>query len=62
MQTTESIQHSKAILDAVSIGNVIATITGWLPAFAALLSIVWTGIRIYEWARAKNKGGFSDNS
>lgn len=38
----------KAILDIVSIGTVVATITNILPAFAAVFTIVWTGIRIYE--------------
>jgi hypothetical protein len=40
--------HLKHILDDASIGIVIATLFGWLPAVAALLSIVWTAIRIYE--------------
>lgn len=38
----------KSIGDALSIGTVIATIAGWLPAIAALLTIIWTGIRIFE--------------
>lgn len=45
MNAPESIKH---IGDAVSIGTVLATIAGWLPAVAALLTIVWTGIRIWE--------------
>ena len=38
----------KPIGDALSISTVIATIAGWLPAAAALVTIVWTGIRIWE--------------
>lgn len=38
----------KSIGDALSIGTVVATIAGWLPAIAALLTIIWTGIRIFE--------------
>jgi hypothetical protein len=34
--------------DAVSIGVVVATIAEWLPAVAALLTVVWTAIRIWE--------------
>lgn len=34
--------------DAISIGVAIATVADWLPAVAALLTIVWTAIRIYE--------------
>lgn len=38
----------KHIVDALSIGGVMATLAGWLPAIAALASLVWTVIRIYE--------------
>lgn len=41
-------EHTKSIIDAISIGGVMATLAGWLPAVAALFSIVWTLIRIYE--------------
>jgi hypothetical protein len=27
---------------------VIGALAGWLPSVAALFTIVWTGIRIYE--------------
>lgn len=40
--------QSKHVVDAISIGGVVATIAGYLPAIAAILSIVWTLIRIYE--------------
>ncbi len=39
---------SKHLFDGLSIGTVLATIAGWLPAVAALLSIIWTLIRLYE--------------
>ena len=45
MSTQEAM---KSVGDALSIGTVIATIAGWLPAVAALITILWTGIRIYE--------------
>lgn len=38
----------KATGDAVSIITVIGTLAQWLPAVAALFTIIWTGIRIYE--------------
>lgn len=41
-------EHTKNIADALSVGTVIATIAGWLPAIAAALSILWTVIRIFE--------------
>ena len=41
-------ETTKHIIDAISIGGVMATLAGWLPAIAALFSIVWSVIRIYE--------------
>lgn len=38
----------KTLLDSVSIASIIATFASWLPSAAALLSVIWTGIRIYE--------------
>lgn len=38
----------KHIGDAVSFSVVLGTLAAWLPAIAALFSIVWTGVRIYE--------------
>lgn len=35
-------------IDIISVSTVVATIAGWLPAIAALLTLVWTAIRIYE--------------
>jgi hypothetical protein len=38
----------KATGDAISIVTVVGTLAQVLPAIAALLTIVWTGFRIYE--------------
>jgi len=38
----------KPTLDGLSFSVVVATIMNWLPAIAALFTIVWTAIRIYE--------------
>lgn len=40
--------HVKHWVDLASLGTVLATLIGWLPHVAALLSVVWTAIRIYE--------------
>jgi hypothetical protein len=40
--------HMKPIGDTVSVGVVLTTLAGWLPSIAALVSIVWGCIRIYE--------------
>ena len=41
-------QNVKYVLDALSIGGVIATIAGWLPPAAAALSIIWLSMQIYD--------------
>jgi len=38
----------KTVGDITSISIVAGTLTNILPPLAALLTIVWTGIRIYE--------------
>lgn len=48
-------EHTKHIVDTVSGVTVLGTIMKFLPAIAALLSIIWYLIRIYEWARSKFK-------
>lgn len=45
--------HAKTIIDGVSIGTAIATLAGWLPNLAALLSIVWLGMQMYDWISRK---------
>jgi hypothetical protein len=42
---SESIKHT---MDAISIVTVVGTLMNLLPSVAAVLTIVWTGIRIYE--------------
>ena len=38
----------KAALDGLSIVTVVGTLVDMLPSFAALFTIIWTGIRIWE--------------
>ena len=38
----------KPIVDAVSVATVVGTLMDMLPSIAALFTIVWTAIRIYE--------------
>lgn len=45
---TQHQEQLKHLGDVLSIGTVLATIAGWLPALAALVSIAWGVIRIYE--------------
>ena len=39
---------TKHVLDALSVVTVVGTVVQMLPSIAALFTIVWTGIRIYE--------------
>lgn len=41
-------ESAKNLGDAISIATVLATLAAWLPPLAALFTIVWTSIRIYE--------------
>jgi hypothetical protein len=41
-------EHTKHFIDGASIVTVMGTLMQWLPAVAALFSIIWTVIRIYE--------------
>ena len=41
-------ESTKTLVDAVSVVTVIGAIGELLPPMAALFTLVWTGIRIYE--------------
>ena len=41
-------EHTKHLIDGVSVATVMGTLMSWLPAIAALFTIMWTAIRIYE--------------
>jgi chromate transport protein ChrA len=43
--TSEVVKH---IVDGVSVVTVIGTLANVLPAIAALFTIIWTALRIYE--------------
>lgn len=43
-----SAETTKHAIDAVSVFTVIGTLSDALPPLAALFTILWTGIRIYE--------------
>ena len=38
----------KQVVDTFSVATMVGTIAGLLPALAALLTVVWTAIRIWE--------------
>jgi len=45
---TSDTEAVKNVVDAVSVGTVVATLAGVLPSIAAIFTICWTAIRIYE--------------
>lgn len=51
---TEAPEHIKQLGDAISLAAVLGSIAGYLPAIAALFTIIWTAIRIYESATVQS--------
>ena len=47
-------EQAKVAVDALAVTTTVSTLMGWLPAVAAILSIVWTVIRISETTTIKN--------
>jgi hypothetical protein len=43
-----AVESTKSLVDAVSVVTVVGTIGEVLPPLAALFTLVWTAIRIYE--------------
>jgi hypothetical protein len=41
-------EGTKHAVDALSVVTVVGTLVEFLPAVAAIFTIVWTGIRIWE--------------
>jgi len=41
-------ESTKTLVDTASVATVLGTLAGILPAIAAIFTIVWTAIRIYE--------------
>lgn len=47
---SEHNETAKHVVDALSLMTVVGTLIELLPAVAALFTIIWTAIRIYETA------------
>lgn len=45
---TDNHDVTKTMLDAASVFTVVGTLMEMLPAVAAVFTIIWTAIRIYE--------------
>ena len=53
-------EASKHIIDFASVVTVLGTLADMLPAIAAIFTIVWTAIRIYETKTVQRWLGKSD--
>ena len=47
-------EHTKHAIDLLSVTTVLGTLVEWLPSIAALLSIIWTSLRIWEMITGKS--------
>jgi hypothetical protein len=47
-------ETTKNVVDAVSVVTVVGTIVDMLPSIAALFTIIWTAIRIWETQTVQN--------
>ena len=50
-------ETAKHVIDALSIVTVVGTLVEMLPSIAAVFTIVWTGIRIWETETVQNMLG-----
>ena len=57
-EDTELVKH---VVDALSVATVVATLVDMLPSIAALFTIVWTGIRIWETDTVQSLFGRKNN-
>jgi hypothetical protein len=50
-------ETAKSAVDAISVMTVVGTLMDTLPAIAALFTIIWTAIRIWEMETIKKLTG-----
>lgn len=58
---SENVELTKYVVDALSVATVVATLVEMLPSIAALFTIVWTGIRIWETDTVQSLFGRKNN-
>lgn len=63
-QVAQQVQrHVKDVGDVASVATLVGTLADFLPAVAAVFTIIWTAIRIWEtdtvqgWWRSRRKKG-----
>jgi len=48
MTTHDTHEVTKQVVDVLSVATVVGALVDFLPAIAALFTILWTGLRIWE--------------
>ena len=48
-----ALKTAQELGDLTSLGIAVGTVMGFLPYLAALLTIIWTGLRILDWIEAR---------
>lgn len=61
MKTASDHEVAKQLLDVLSVATVIGAIVDILPSIAALFTIVWTGLRIWETDTVRGLTGRKDD-
>jgi len=61
MKTASDHEVAKQLLDVLSVATVIGAIVDILPSIAALFTIVWTGLRIWETDTVRGWTGRKDD-
>ena len=41
-------EEAKTVIDAFAVGGTVGALAGWLPPLAALATLIWTCLRIWE--------------
>jgi hypothetical protein len=59
---TEHHDTAKTVIDVLSVVTVLGTLVEMLPSIAAVFTIVWTGIRIWETDTVRGWTGRSGGS
>lgn len=62
MKYSDMDETTRAGLDALSVLTVVGTLIDMLPSIAAVVTIVWTSIRIYETDTVQKLLGRRDNT
>jgi hypothetical protein len=58
----DTAEVAKTVLDSLSIVTVVATLVEMLPSIAAIFTILWTGIRVWETDTIRKLTGRGSNN